>query len=121
MIWDKILKWLFHPITIICAILLFSLSTTAYLLHDSQVNKLEAKISGQEKLIEAQDRNITILQQDKPLIDQLLKSKQTIIIKEQKLQSDLDAIPDTSTNLPFTNPDLLAAAQRLREYQTSQD
>lgn len=118
------LKWIINPFSLISLLLIVIAITSMGLAYQSvsHDNKLLKDQIGQaEQVIETQEKSIGILQQDTGLIDKLMSSKQTIIIKENELQKQLDEIPDTSTNKPFTNPDLLAAANLVRAYQHSFD
>lgn len=58
-----------------------------------------------------------ILLNDVSRLDTLAASKQTIIIRENQLDRDLDAIPETDDR-PFADDNNFAYGQRLRSYQT---
>lgn len=113
------LKWILNPISIILIVLVLAIGTATFYKYKSDTTELNNTIDKQEEVLKAQGRNLDILEKDRPLIEALLNKKQTIILQEQKLQDEMNEIPDTSTNKPFTNSELLDAARILRDYQNA--
>lgn len=117
--WGNILKWFLHPLTLICILLVIISSYAVISNYNHTVDDLNKNIAQQEEVIRSQQNSLDIYQKDTVLIEKFNSSKQSRYIKEQELQKELDAIPNTSTNRPFTNPELLAAAKLLRNFQHS--
>lgn len=88
-------------------------------LKNKDIQMYQQREQAYEQVFQAQQQTISILQNDVLRIDDLNKSKQTVIIRQQDLDRQLNEIPDTSEDRPFSNPDLLAAAGIMRNYQQS--
>lgn len=123
--WAKFLEWLFNPVSIITIIMvvLMAVGGVFYTIannsaHENDLLKLENK--SQSEVIDAQKNAIQVYKKDSELLADLSDKQINIIVKQQALEKELNEIPDTSTNKPFTNPDLLRAAGVLRNYQSSQ-
>src|SRR6476620_306416 len=80
---------------------------------DDQAEVVLQLEADRDKLVAGQE----ILVRDVSRLDELGASKQTIVIKQQELDRDLDEIPETQDR-PFADPNNLAYGQRLRDYQT---
>jgi hypothetical protein len=66
-----------------------------------------------KSLTQAQD----IIHGDIQNMNELLNKRQVIYTNQSKLNTNLSKIPDTTTDHPFTDPNLLEAARQLRAYQ----
>lgn len=115
--WQKVLTWLLNPITIVSIVIVLLLASVNHLNYKNK--NLTEKITTQEQVIDTQDKSIEILGKDAKAISELSNKKVQIYIKQQKLSDQLNEIPDTSENKPFTNPELFDAARVLRDYQNS--
>lgn len=115
--WEKVLKWILNPITIVGIILVLLLFSVNNLSHKNQ--NLNDKVAQKEQTITAQNKSIYILGEDNKSLAELNNKKLKIYGKQQELSDKLNEIKDTSTNKPFTNPELLDAAIVMRDYQNS--
>lgn len=86
-------------------------------------DKLKGDIKAQQQTIEQLQEDAKILKAGQEVVvndikrlDDIANYKQTIVIKEQALQNDLNAIPETEDR-PFSDPNNLRYAERLRAYQ----
>ena len=111
---DSILPWL------LCVVFLvggFLFVNNANLRHQNEL--LNMQKASYELVIKSKDDIIEIQKNDLARIDTLVSKKQTLVIKQQAVSAAIDKIPDTTTNKPFTNPELFDSARILREYQNS--
>ena len=115
--WEKVLKWVLNPITIFGIILVLLLFSVNNLSHKNQ--NLNDKVAQKEQIITAQNKSIYILSEDNKSLAELNNKKLKVYGKQQELSDKLNEIKDTSTNKPFTNPELLDAAIVMRDYQNS--
>lgn len=114
---DFILKLFINPTTWIVIALC---GAFLYMNNLSTSNaKLQATTAAQVQVIEAQQTTIQIQQSDMKSINDLMSKKQTIVVQQKATNDKLAQIKDTSTNHPFINPELLAAANVMRDSQTS--
>ena len=115
--WEKVLKWILNPITIVGIILVLLLFSVNNISHKNQ--NLNDKVAQKEQIITAQNKSIYILGEDSKSLAELNNKKLKVYGKQQELSDKLNEIKDTSTNKPFTNPELLDAAIVMRDYQNS--
>lgn len=76
----------------------------------------EATISELQKTTEILQAGQVIQQRDMERLNDIANYKQTVVIREQNLENDLDNIPETQDR-PFADGNNLAYAHRLREHQ----
>jgi hypothetical protein len=118
----QLLKLLKSPITwVIIGVCALNIFVSSLLINNINLNHKNYDLKQQqtryEQVIEAQKKSIIILEQDRVLLSNLEKNKQQVVVKQNNLNQKLNAIPKTSTDKPFTNPELLSAAEQLRAYQ----
>lgn len=80
---------------------------------------LKAAIVSDTAAIKSLTQAQEILHGDVKNMNDLLNKRQVIYVNQAKLNDKLSHIPNTTTEHPFSDPNLLEAAKQLREYQES--
>jgi type II secretory pathway pseudopilin PulG len=104
-----------NPIVILAAVAAFFFFGYTNTQHENQ--QLKQQASAYEQIFKAQERSLQIQERDFQLLGDFQKKGQVVVIKQQDTNRKIDAIPDTSTNKPFTNSELRDAASILRDHQ----
>jgi len=114
----NILKFLFHPSTLIA---MFAAGSMWFFMHTIQQNKdLKQELNNTKGQIEELHNQMVLQQGDMDKLLDITRKNSKVRQREADVNSKIAEIPKTSTDRPFSNPDLLNAAGMLREYQSSE-
>ena len=114
---------LLNPYTLIAGVVI-AFALFIFVIMD-QNGDMKVKLDAQEQTISQLQDDAKLLKAGQEILindisrlDEIANYKQTIVIREQNLDNDLEAIPETEDR-PFSDPNNLAYAQRLRDHQNA--